>query len=90
MAHQPRAVVDADSLLSYLTPEETQAWDELDHDRAQALLQWVLASKFQRTRRERVADLRQMLRLRVADVDVPNDSRWWDTLLDPVAWLFYK
>jgi hypothetical protein len=82
-------VVDESSVLTYLTPDEFRAWQELDRQRAEGLVRWVLQARLQRSRRERVDDLRRMLRLQVADVEPPNvmtPKRWWELLLDPLTW----
>jgi hypothetical protein len=87
-AHR-RAVVDEDSVLANLTRDEYSAWEELDRQRAEALVRWVLQARWQRSRRERVDDLRRMLRLQVADVEPPSvmtPRRWWELVLDPLIW----
>ena len=89
MSASRRAVVDETSVLGCLTADELAAWKNLHRDRALALLRWVLQSRWQRVRRERVDDLRRMLRLQVADVEPPNvmtPRRWWELLLDPFIW----
>jgi hypothetical protein len=89
MTARRRAVVDEDSVLADLTLDEFRAWQALDRQRANALVGWVLQTRWQRARRERVADLRRMLRLQVANVEAPNvmtPRRWWELLLDPFIW----
>ncbi len=66
-----------------------QAWESVRPEQKDALLQWVLRPRWQRSRRRRCAEVDRLLRLGLVASGTPTGlepQRPIDYVLDPFTW----